>query len=678
MTRLAGYFHYGTIRTQLFRGMVRMDTSVRSPRAYRFGLFEVDLNNAQMTRKGVRLRLQEQPFRILSLLLQRPGQIITREDFRRELWPSGTFVDFDGSLNTALKRLRAALDDDPDNPRFIETVPRKGYRFIAPVEAVDAEISLPADSPSDYEGKAVAQIFGPLQQGAAPASMRQTRIAPLTIALPIGILLLISLAALAVSRFSGKKNEVNATDLAPDNSLSVLPFANGGAGPVFDYLRFAIASDIVTDLTHARSVSVRPFASTTKYAADPKDPQTAGREMKSSYIVSGDFVSEGGKLKVTAELTRVSDGRVLWRDSAAAAPDELVRLHESLSERLQNGVISALGGQQMAGAVPAPHSQRAYDLYLRSVAMPRDPGPNRAAIAALNESVAEDPDYAPAWVELGWRYYFDAEYSGGGEPSYKKSAEAITRAASLDPNGTANSINLNVEHGDLTEGYDKARRLLSRRPDASAAHFQMAYVYRYAGLADQAARECDDALAIDPGNFIFRSCSKVFMYEGNYARAQVFLDLDGNSGWSVRQRMHFALRQRDFPLALALATIAVESGYKDAQVILTELNHESPGALEAVAAQEEAYAASQNDPEEKYEVAAMLSFAGQADRAMRLLGAAVQKNYCATQLLETDPLLAVLRTRKDFQQLKARAAACQESFLAHVKAETSAASFSSN
>src|SRR5579864_1954834 len=115
-------------------GWPLMDTSVRSARGYRFGLFEVDLNSAQLSRKGVRVRLQEQPFHILTLLLRQPGQIVTREDFRRELWPAGTFVDFDGSLNAALKRLRAALDDDPDNPRFIETIPRKGYRFIGPVE----------------------------------------------------------------------------------------------------------------------------------------------------------------------------------------------------------------------------------------------------------------------------------------------------------------------------------------------------------------------------------------------------------------------------------------------------------------------------------------------------------------------------------------------------------------
>jgi tetratricopeptide (TPR) repeat protein len=305
---------------------------------------------------------------------------------------------------------------------------------------------------------------------------------------------------------------------------------------------------------------------------------------------------------------------------------------------------------------------------MRAVAVPRDPGSNKAAIAYLNESVTQDPDYAPAWVELGWRYYLDAEYSDGGELAYWKSADANARAQSLDPNGTANSVALKTEHGDLQGAYDEAQRLLSRRPDASVSHYQAAYVYRYAGLLDQAAGECDTALAIDPGYFFLRSCSKVFMYKGNYPRAQVFVDLDGSSGWSVRQKMQFALRQKNYGEALSLAPIAVESGYNDSQIIAGSLQHSPPAKLEAIGAQQEAYAAKESDPEEKYEIAAMLSFAGQGDRAMRVLKTAIQKNYCATSLLDSDPLLATLRTRPDFQDLKASSATCQQNFLAGVRA----------
>lgn len=644
-----------------------MEPVTAPARIFRFGLFEADIGTGTLTRNGVRLKIQDQPFRVLILLLEHSGEIVTRAELRQKLWPEGTYVDFDGSLNVVLKKLRAILDDDSENPRFIETIPRRGYRFIAPVEVVRGESS-PLPPPSLERDRTQPVRDAASGNDTAIAALRRQIITG-KIAWPIGILIPLLLAVLLIIRFNREKKRVEGKELGPESSIAVIPLSNGGAGPSLDYLRFAIASDIVTDLTYARSLSVRPFASTPRYAAEPKDPSTVGRQMKVSYVISGDFVSENGKLRVTCELTRVSDGRVLWRDSVSVPPGELVRLHEDLAERLQNGVITALGGQRMTGEIPSPHSQRAYDLYLRSVAIARDPVPNKTATAALNEAVSEDPGYAPAWVELGWRYYLDAEYSDGGEKAYKASTEASARAAALDPNGTANSIAIKVEHGDLEEGYDEARGLVSRRPDAPAAHFQMAYVYRYAGLLDEAARECNVALTIDPGYFLFRSCSKVFMYKGDYARGQVFLDLDGNSGWSIRQRMHFALRQQEYPLSLALAMIAVQSGYKDAEVILAALEHKSNAALRAVAAREEADAERQSDPEVKYEVATMFAFAGESDRAIRVLRAAIEKNYCALPLVDADPLLSNLRSRTDFQELKARATACQQTFLAHLRSQ---------
>src|SRR3989475_11473942 len=114
-----------------------MPVQARSPGILRFGVFEVDLRAGELRKQGVRIKLQEQPFHVLTLLLQRPGEVITREELRSELWQSETFVDFDNSLNTSINKLREALGDSADNPRFIETLPRRGYRFIAPVTGVD-------------------------------------------------------------------------------------------------------------------------------------------------------------------------------------------------------------------------------------------------------------------------------------------------------------------------------------------------------------------------------------------------------------------------------------------------------------------------------------------------------------------------------------------------------------
>src|SRR5690348_16383311 len=126
-----------------------MEPGAASSKTYRFGLFETDVAKGTLTRNGIRVKLQDQPFRVLILLLERPGEIVTREELRQRLWPEGTYVDFDGSLNVILKKLRAAIDDDSDNPRFIETVPRRGYRFLAPISVQSTKPEpVPVETPT--------------------------------------------------------------------------------------------------------------------------------------------------------------------------------------------------------------------------------------------------------------------------------------------------------------------------------------------------------------------------------------------------------------------------------------------------------------------------------------------------------------------------------------------------
>lgn len=640
-------------------------SALSPPVLYRFGLFEADPGSGTLTRSGARVRIQDQPFRVLVALLEHPQEVVSREELRYKLWPDGTHVDFDGSLNVIVKKLRAVIGDDPNNPRFIQTIPGRGYRFIAPVDA---------GGPRRDTGSAAhhPQTPGPLSLSTPPASRSQLVwwLASAAGALMIAVVVFVALHLRR--RVSGGPPQ--AADIGAANSIAVIPFANWDAQPSLGYLRYALASDIITDLTYARSLSVRPLASTSKYGDHPEDPQTIGRELKANYVISGYFANNAGQLAVTAEMSRVADDRVLWRETLSEAPTELVRLHDDLAWSLQKGVIGVLGTGQMTGAIPVPHSQRAYDLYLRSVAVPRDPAPNKEAITNLAESVKEDPSYAPAWSELAWRYYIDASYADGGEEAYRKSEEATSHAASLDPLGTDNWITLRAERGDLEGAWNLATNLLLLRPDSYDSHFEMSYVYRYAGLLDRSASECEIALAKDPGNPLLRSCSKVFMYKGDYARAATFVDLDGSSGWSVRERMQFALRQKNYAEALALAKVATETGYHDSEIVRARLENQPAALLEKSGAQAAAYAQKQSDSEDEYEIGAMLSFAGQSDRALRIIGDSIRRGYCAVPMLESDPLLADLRARPRFKEIESRAATCRQNFLNYIAAGSRAAS----
>jgi DNA-binding winged helix-turn-helix (wHTH) protein/TolB-like protein len=267
-----------------------MSVSAPSTGSYRFGLFELDPARGTLKRQGENIRLQSQPYRVLVVLLENAGQVVSREQLRERLWPSDTYVEFDGSLNAALKRLRATLGDSADNPIFIETVPRQGYRFIAPVSygpnVRSEEIAVQAPLAEILPGT-----------GASPQSSDPR---PWHAFLWVGtVAIVVLVAALWASRFSRTKSGRVA---APPPAIAVLPFTNQGAGADLDYLRYMIANELVTDLTHARSLAVRPFASTSRYATEPADPASVGRDLRVTYVLDGGYLLTEGNLRVSMEL----------------------------------------------------------------------------------------------------------------------------------------------------------------------------------------------------------------------------------------------------------------------------------------------------------------------------------------------------------------------------------------
>ena len=190
----------------------------------------------------------------------------------------------------------------------------------------------------------------------------------------------------------------------------------------------------------------------------------------------------------------------------------------------------------MDAAASRPKNQQAYDFYLRSVAVPHDPGPNKEAIKMLEWAVGIDPTYAPAWEALGQRYYFGSTYGDGGEQMFQRSNAAYERAVSLDPNrvmAASSLIENRVERGELGRAYDAATDLVRRRPQSADAHFALAYVLRYAGMLDQSTQECNTARQLDPGNFSFRSCAWSFLEMGKTDRAMDFVHLDAGSEWAA-------------------------------------------------------------------------------------------------------------------------------------------------
>jgi hypothetical protein len=373
---------------------------------------------------------------------------------------------------------------------------------------------------------------------------------------------------------------------------------------------------------------------------------------------------QGENLTVTLEAIDVASDRLLWQGSATAPVNDLISLQGQLSTQVQQGLLPALGAGGGFNTASRPKSQEAYDLYLHSLALPHDPGPNKDAISVLEHVVGVDPSYAPAWEALGQRYYFDSYYGGGGEEMFQRSNAAYERALSLDPNrevAASSLITNRVERGELGRAYDAATDLVRRRPRSADAHFALSYVLRYAGMQEQATQECNTARSLDPGNFNFRSCAWAFLELGKTDQAMDFVHLDAGSEWAAWVTPYVYLAAGNVAQARETARNVAKAPFYHRDLLVACTQSQRPADMDRIVREAESSALLEPDPEAWYRMGALMAYCGQKDAALRLLKAAVQQNYCAYSALLEDPLLKDLRKETAFNQVLTAGSECQAS-----------------
>jgi DNA-binding winged helix-turn-helix (wHTH) protein/tetratricopeptide (TPR) repeat protein len=330
----------------------KMESAVSFRQVFRFGLFEADVARATLTRKGARVRIQDQPFRVLLLLLERPGEIITREELRRKLWPEGTFVDFDGSLNVILKKLRAALDDDSDNPRFIETVPRRGYRFIAPVTTE----RILAAQPSSAGAVAAVDPAGPgIQREASAGSLARTAPKPHLYAL-LAALFVIAVFFVWYARRDFFRARTNTPQSAPAaapvlrQSVAVLSFHNLSGKANDGWLATALSEMLSTELAageRLRLVSGEDVAnlrlSSPWSETDTLGQQTTARigtALSSDVLVLGSYASVGKperrQLRLDVRLQDARTGQILAEVAEIGSSESFFQLISRIGAKLRD------------------------------------------------------------------------------------------------------------------------------------------------------------------------------------------------------------------------------------------------------------------------------------------------------------------------------------------------------
>jgi serine/threonine protein kinase/tetratricopeptide (TPR) repeat protein len=450
---------------------------------------------------------------------------------------------------------------------------------------------------------------------------------------------------------------------AAKNTIAVLPLQNMNGDFSVEYLRFALVDEISNVLTYTRTLDVRPSSLTRKYVSPDLDPQNVGHELRVGTVLTGHFLKQGDHLLVTLEATDVGSDKLLWQTSFSASADDLIAMQELLAAQIRQGLLPMLGAAGgVLNAGTRPKNQEAYDLYLHSLALPHEATANKDAIAVLEQVVKMDSSYAPAWEQLGIRCYYDSHYSDGGEKMFQRSNEASDRALALDPNLIAAAgqlITNQVERGELSKAYPAVQALAKNRAESALAHFALSYVLRYAGMQEESGRECDTALALDPGNYQWRSCAWGFMQLGKTKHAMDFVRLDSGSEWAAYATPQILLREGK----VAEAKEAVKHMSANPQYhrdLLEACLQPRPADLDRIATEIVTTYALEPDPETWYLEGTILGFCGKQEAAFRLLNAAVEQNYCAYSALLADPLVAKLHGSAEFDKVLTAAHECQQ------------------
>ncbi len=481
-------------------------------------------------------------------------------------------------------------------------------------------------------------------------------------------LILAGIAGLLTWRFRGKspQQETTKTVSAPI-SIAVLPFQNFGGDKEDDFLRMALPDEVATTLSSVRTLSIRPFASTTKYTAGDFDVQQAGKDMHVGRIVMGHYQKIRTQLQLTMQAVDVGDNRVLWQETMSVPADDLVAMREQVTSKVRLALIPALGANEATGdSGTRPTNEEAYDLYLRSVALAHDGDQNKEAIRMLERSVGLEATFAPAWSALGKRYYYEEEY-GGGTGTMSRTIPTLRRALSLDPNledAAAQIVSLDTDAGKLPRAYQEARAMIDKRPQSGFAHFTLSYVLRYAGLSQEAADECNTAVRLDPGNYQFRSCAAVFFMTGQVAYARDFSSLDAGSEWSTHLEVRLLLYDGKTTEALDRMRQLHDSPFFHTRALEACYSNPRPAGSDELLQQTKKDLFAFHDPEPRFTQAITFNHCLGNEFTARLIKSAIDSGFCGYDYVRLDPILASFRQSPVYSAVLTQAKRCRDRFLA--------------
>jgi TolB-like protein/DNA-binding winged helix-turn-helix (wHTH) protein/Tfp pilus assembly protein PilF len=483
-----------------------MEETNQSRVKLRFGVFELDLRAGELRKHGLRLRLQEQPFRVLVMLVEHPGEVVTREELQKELWPADTFVDFDHGLNKAINKIRDALGDSAESPRFVETVTRRGYRFLADVKVADAAVVDGAERGGS--GASAAELEGRGDDIGEPALPKYV---PVSIAWKISaIALLVLIAALVGWQFRSRRG-------APPGirSLAVLPLESLSNDASQDYFADGMTDELITDLGQIGALRVisRTSVMTYKHARKPL-PEIA-RELNVDAVVEGTVLRSGDRVRITAQLIEAASDKHLWAESYEGDLRDTLALQSKVARAIADQIQIQLNPQEQAALKNVkPVDPQAYESYLKGRYFwnKRTAEGLKVARAYFDQAIEEDPNYAEAYSGLADTYALLGDWQFAvmtPQEALPKAKAAAMKAIELDNSlGEAhNSLAFCLDgfDWDLDAGGKEFQRAIELSPSYATAHHWYAWHLGLLGQYDEAVAEMRKAQNLDPLSLIINA-----------------------------------------------------------------------------------------------------------------------------------------------------------------------------
>jgi len=626
-------------------------------RILRFGSFEANVRAGELRKRGLKVKLQDQPFQILVMLLERPGELVTRQEIHQKLWPADTFVGFDHGLNNAINRLREALGDSAETPRFIETLPRKGYRFIALVTG-DGQLA-----EAEYPAAAATPVVetGPIDPRLSARPRFLVTILVLCFALALAGMVYLGWRRMRAGRPSPGSEYV---------MLAVLPFQNLSGDPSQDYFSDGLTEEVIAQLGALSPDQLGVIARTTSmaYKHTSKSVEQIGSELGVGYVLESSVRRDGNQVRISVQLIRVHDQVHVWARSYDRQISHSIELQEEVAKAVAEQIEVKLSPSYKGRTNPHHLDAEANEAYLRGRYFWNQFTPEgyRQAISYFQQAIARDSNFAEAYSGLADSYDFlvvtDSIPASEGHP---KALEAARRAVSLGVNLAEPHASLAVALGRSEWNWpgaeDEFKRAIALNPSYSMVHRLYASILGATRRHHEAWEQINEAMRLDPLSLPNNAeVVRTLYYSRDYDRAieqgQKALQLDPNYA-----RTQFWLgrvySQKQMHSEAIAASRKILEAMPDGNLALTEMAY----SLAAGGRQTEARKILRRLEERSersfvpnYNLAVIHIALNEEDIAMRYMQQAYENRDWALLVLAVEPRLDPLRRDPRFQEISAK------------------------